>query len=122
VLRLYAIVRSDLDMPPGKLAAQAGHAFLDAFFAAQRLRPQYAAAYCSDSHGTKVTLSSSNLDQLLRAEAMARSEGLPCALITDSGHVLPPYFDGNPIITALGLGPALRSEVRHITKHFALVR
>ena len=109
-------------MSPGKLAAQAGHAFLDSFLASAESRPQYAHAYRGDSHGTKVTLSSPDLDQLLRAEALARSEGIPCALITDSGHVLPPHFDGSPVITALGLGPAWRSEVRHITRRFALVR
>jgi peptidyl-tRNA hydrolase len=34
-LRLYAIVRGDLNMNAGKIASQAGHAYLGAFLKAQ---------------------------------------------------------------------------------------
>jgi peptidyl-tRNA hydrolase len=108
-------------MPPGKLAAQAGHAFLDAFLVAIEQRPDDARAYRVGCHGTKIALVAESLDDLLRAGDLARRAGVPAALITDSGHILPPSFDGSPIITALGLGPARRSEVRRITRHFALV-
>jgi peptidyl-tRNA hydrolase len=120
-LRLYAIVRGDLFMPPGKLAAQAGHAFLDAYLASLDARPACAHAYRADGHGTKIALRAHSLDDLLSAESMARRAGIPAALVTDSGHILPPHFDGSPIVTALGLGPAKRSEVRRITRRFALV-
>jgi len=109
-------------MPPGKLAAQAGHAFLDSYLDAVVLRPQDAETYRADGHGTKVALRAEHLDDVLQAHAMAQRAGIPSALITDSGHVLPPSFDGSPIVTALGLGPARRAEVRRITRHFALVR
>ena len=105
-------------MSPGKLAAQAGHAFLDSFVQAV---PQLQYEYRAVGHGTKVTLAADSLDALLRAEHQCRLDGIPCALITDAGHVLPPHFTGAPIITALGFGPARRDEVRHITKRFALV-
>ena len=108
-------------MPPGKLAAQAGHAFLDAYLTALDLRPDTARAYRDGGHGTKVTLRASGQDDLLRALSMARRAGIPAALATDAGNVLPPSFDGSPIVTALGLGPVRRSEVRRITRHFALV-
>lgn len=108
-------------MPPGKLAAQAGHAFLDAYLRALDERPADAAAYRAGSHGTKIALIADDLEDLLRARAIAERAGIPSALITDSGHVLRPCFDGRPTITALGLGPAKRSEVRRITRHFALV-
>jgi peptidyl-tRNA hydrolase len=120
-LRLYAIVRGDLFMPPGKLAAQAGHAFLDAYLASLDLRPACSRAYRADGHGTKVALLARRLEDLVLAGAMARRAGIPTALVTDSGHILPPDFDGSPIVTALGIGPAKRSEVRRITRHFALV-
>lgn len=108
-------------MPPGKLAAQAGHAFLDAYLAGLDLRPHDAHRDRDGCHGTKITLESANLDDLLVARSMADRAGIPSALITDSGHILPPSFDGSPVVTALGLGPTKRSEVRHITRHFALV-
>lgn len=121
-LRLYAIVRGDLSMSPGKLAAQAGHAFLDAYLTALEQRPDDAREYREGSHGTKIALRAEHLDDLLRARSMAERAGIPAVLITDSGHILPPSFDGSPIVTALGLGPARRSEVRSITRRFALVR
>lgn len=105
-------------MPVGKLAAQAGHAFLDSFLASN---PELQTAYRAPGHGTKVTLATSSLARLLRARDECERLGLPHALIVDSGHVLPPYFDGSPIVTALGIGPALRPEVQAITARFALV-
>lgn len=105
-------------MPPGKLAAQAGHAFLDSFL---QSTPDLQNAYRAPGHGTKVTLTSTGLEDLLWAECQCRLDSIPCVLITDSGHVLPPHFTGDPIITAMGFGPARRDEVRHITKRFALV-
>jgi PTH2 family peptidyl-tRNA hydrolase len=51
---------------------------------------------------------------------MCELEGIPHKLIIDSGHIMPPHFDGNPIITALGIGPCCRDEIKNITKKFKL--
>jgi PTH2 family peptidyl-tRNA hydrolase len=106
-------------MTLGKAAAQAGHAFklltrktlLEDINTAER--------YFSDGMGTNVCLKSKSLHHLMRAYEEAQSTGLPCVLITDSGHIHPPHFDGSPIITALGIGPCLRSDIHHITKRFS---
>lgn len=99
-------------MPPGKAASQAGHAFLDAFLRAPAaLQSQYQ----SDGHGTKVVLAAPNADELYRLYQQAMDANLPCALIVDSGHVLPPHFNGQEIVTALGLGPVTRDDVQPIT-------
>ena len=128
-------------MSPGKAAAQAGHAFLDTYLAALTADPVRAAAYLADPSdpasasrphsGTKVVLAGPDLDSLQRALFELKRARLPYALITDSGHILVATFadgawhqpfDGAPVITALGFGPARHSEVRHITRRFALVR
>lgn len=108
-------------MPPGKLASQAGHAFLDSFLAAAASDAARIDAYGAPGQGTKVVASSPSLGELLRARDLAAEAGIPCALVTDSGHILPPHFTGEPIVTALGIGPATRLEVRRITDGFALV-
>ena len=72
--------------------------------------------------GTNVVLKSNNLIQLERAFYQAKAAGLSCALIEDSGHIMPPHFDGSPIITALGIGPARREDIQHITKKFNCVK
>jgi PTH2 family peptidyl-tRNA hydrolase len=59
-----------------------------------------------------------NTEKLLFAYEQARDLNLPCCLIEDSGHILPPHFLGQPIVTAMGIGPARRDEVRDITKRF----
>jgi len=119
-LLLYAIYRADLEMPPGKLAAQCGHAFQDARDAAILERPDIAAQYKGTGHGTKVCMYAKNQHQLLRAYREAKALGLPCALVIDRGHKLPPHFDGNPIITAVGIGPVYQDEVKDITKRYTL--
>lgn len=116
-LRLYAIVRRDLSMPKGKFCAQAGHAFLEAFFKAS---PDIQQQYRDDPPGTKVTLYADNLEQILWAYEEAIREGLPCSMIVDSGHICPPHFDGSSIVTALGIGPTTKGAVGFITNRFNL--
>ena len=118
-LRLYAIVRDDIYMPAGKAIAQAAHGFLDSFLECQSQFPEIANTYREDGHGTKVTLKA-NLYKILKAQDDCLAAQIPCALVTDSGHICPPDFDGSPIITALGIGPATRDQVKHITKKFKL--
>jgi PTH2 family peptidyl-tRNA hydrolase len=109
-------------MSPGKAAAQAGHAYLEAYFRALELSPALAAAYRADPPGTKVVLAARDEPALLRLEAAARAAGVAAALITDHGHVLPPHFDGGPVVTALGLGPATREQIDPIIHSLKLVR
>jgi peptidyl-tRNA hydrolase len=118
-LYLYAIVPISLEMPPGKLSAQTGHAYGDAFEKAKLIDPERAARYRNVAHGgSKVTLKAKNQGQIIKAFATARALGLPCALVVDRHHILPPHFDGSPVITALGLGPCTKAEAREITKKF----
>lgn len=106
-------------MSPGKIASQAGHAYLGAFLKCRDLNSQLLAEYLKDFPGTKVCLQSRNLDFLLRANAEAEQSGIPCSLITDSG--CPDFFAGEPTVTALGLGPARNADIKHITRRFQLL-
>lgn len=115
--RLYAIIRKDLDMSPGKIAAQAGHAFLDAYEAAKALRPDTIPEY-KTRHGIKVCLVAKSLRQIERAHEQALEAGIPCALITDLGYTV---FEGKPTVTALGVGPAKKTEVDFL-KRFQLMK
>jgi len=104
-------------MPAGKLAAQAGHAYTDALWSAPR---EIGEAYYGT--GSKVTIQCKNLGQLERAERECREAGIPHAKITDEHHVLLPHFTGEPIVTALGIGPCTKEQCRHITKRFQSVK
>ena len=98
-------------MNTGKVASQAGHAFLDAYLLALESDPARCAAYRAVRHGTKVVLAA-GIERILRVHARARELGLPCALIIDEG--CPGFFEGKPTLTALGAGPLTRSEANKL--------
>jgi peptidyl-tRNA hydrolase len=105
-------------MSPGKVASQAGHAYLGAAVLAD---PARLADYHKDlprSPGTKVCLAGS-LAKIIKAQQQAAQAGIPHFLVVDSG--CPDFFGGQPTITALGLGPARRAEIDHITRKLKLV-
>ena len=107
-------------MSPGKMAAQAGHAYLGAFLLCQDAA--ILAEYHKDfphSPGTKVCLAARNLAELLRAEELARLVGISTFRVVDSG--CENFFGGKPTITALGLGPAAKAQIHAITKKLRLV-
>ena len=105
-------------MTAGKAAAQAGHAYLESFLHAP---PRLQRDYRADSMGTKIALIAPFLGDLLWAQAICRRHWFPHALITDEGHVMPPHFDGSPIVTALGIGPIDRETIGFITDRFQLI-
>lgn len=121
-LNMYAIFRSDLDMTPGKLSAQAGHAYQMSYDKAVRERPEITSQYKGSGNGTKISMYAKNLGQLIRAYRECQAAKIPCELIIDRGHILLPHFDGKPIITALGIGPAYRDEMAHITKRYTMLK
>lgn len=120
-LYLYAIIRKDLEMPTGKLASQAGHAFTDSLDMALREDPDRYYGYRQDGGGSKVVLKAKSDQQIINTYMRVKEAGLPCAIIVDQKHVMPPYFDGSPIITALGIGPCTREEALPFTKKYGCV-
>jgi len=107
-------------MSAGKLASQAGHAFLGAFLQCPDAEPL--SRYHKDfpkSPGTKVCLKARNLSQLLHAEQAARDTGLSVFRVVDSG--CENFFGGKPVITAVGFGPATKDQVQHITRKLQLL-
>jgi peptidyl-tRNA hydrolase, PTH2 family len=106
-------------MQPGKIASQAGHAYIGAFLSANPiLQSEYHQEF-PEHPGTKICLKCDSLGQLLLAENAAKEAGIPYFKVTDSG--CKNFFDGQPTITALGLGPATRDQIKHITGRFKLL-
>lgn len=116
---MVAIYRTDLEMPAEKMAAQTGHAFDEL---GHRMNAETAAWYRGTGHGTKLLFHVKNLGQLQRAYAEAKEAGFPVLAVCDRSHVLPPHFDGEPVITAIGIGPVFKDQVRDITKRCSMHR
>lgn len=111
---MYAIARNDLDMNPGKLASQIGHAFVGAHTnAPQELQEQY-------GNGTKICLYAS-LEQILEIERYCIENKIPHYLMVDEHHVMLPHFTGKPIVTAIGIGPITKQSASFL-KQLQLIR
>jgi len=103
----------------GKISSQAGHAYLGAFLQAPPdLQAEYHKEF-PEHPGTKICLKAESLGQLLLAENAAKEAGIPYFRVIDSG--CENFYGGKPIVTALGLGPATRSQINHITGKFHLL-
>lgn len=106
------VVRSDLGMGTGKLAAQVAHASLQAYTAAAGADQH---AWTQDGQ-KKIVLEGESETQLRELTAAAEQAGLPHALVTDAGHTqLAPGT-----VTALAVGPAAESAVDRITGSLGL--
>jgi peptidyl-tRNA hydrolase len=109
-------------MTTGKLASQACHAAKNVAIIAQQSEPDLLRTYQGlDFIGTQIILKAKNEAAILKAYEAAKDAGIICSLIVDQHHVMLPHFDGNPIITALGIGPCTREQANHITKRFEMV-
>ena len=118
-LRLYALIRTDLGMEHGKQASQISHATLGSFLqASSEIQKEYHKDF-PQSPGTKVCLKVKSLDRLLQAEEQAKEANIPYFRVVDSGCLN--FFNGEPTITALGIGPATKEQIQHITKKFQLL-
>lgn len=110
-------------MPTGKLAAQASHASRLSLLHFIKQNPHRLDEFIeANVAGSMVVLKCKNLSQLEKSFEQAKQANFPCAMFTDSNHILPPFFDGSPTVTALAVGPAKKEDMRFITKKFQLVK
>ena len=111
-------------MTSGKLSSQAGHAYTDTLWECFDENPEKVLSYRRNNGlgGSKVTIKCKNIGQLERAARECAEAGIPHSAVTDSGHVMLPHFTGEPVVTALGIGPCTQAECRHITKRYQVVQ
>ena len=110
------VVRTDIHMSVGKLAAQACHASLEAALKAMEANPEAFEAWRREG-AKKVVLRVGSLEELLKLRDEAERLGIPNALITDRGLTeLPPGT-----ITALAVGPAESELVDRVTGRLRLL-
>jgi len=107
-LRLYAIINKEALKAAGgsrgKMMAQAGHAFLHAFWDAEKRFPERALAYRS-GRAKKIVLAVES-EAALR-ELAARVDGFGFTLVEDAALTV---FK-EPTVTAIGLGPIDKDEI-----------
>ena len=110
------VVRTDLKMDKGKLAAQVGHAAVSSAEETRKTRPEWWQAWLEEGQ-CKVAVKVQGLAELLDLKKEARHMKLPYSLITDRGLTqLPPST-----VTCLGIGPAPSVQVDKITGKLPLL-
>src|SRR3989338_4049069 len=78
------LVRNDLKLPKGKLAAQAAHASVEAVLRADK---DDVKTWRSEGMA-KIVLKVADEKELLRQLQRAKDEGITTALVTDAGHTV----------------------------------
>ena len=130
------VMRRDLKMRKGKIAAQAGHACVEAVLMALvreerldqvRLTADQGWVYLAqdpdrpeatpltdwfDAGVAKICVYVDSEEELLDIAARAREMGFACALVRDAGHT---EFHGEPTYTCLALEPLSAEQVDPLT-------
>ncbi len=107
------LVREDLRLPKGKMAAQSSHASVDAVLKSDKKIVDL----WKREGGKKIVLKVKDEKELFRYKEMAEDAGLKTALIKDAGHtVLEPGT-----ITCLGIGPDEEGKIDRITGSLKMI-
>ncbi|KAF2862494.1 PTH2-domain-containing protein [Piedraia hortae CBS 480.64] len=112
--KLVLVVRTDLGMTKGKIAAQCGHATLACYKA---IRDKNLLRRWERSGQAKVALKADSEEELLILQAQAVSLGLCVQIIHDAGRTQ--IASGSA--TVLGIGPAPKSKVDEVTGQLKLL-
>ncbi len=112
-LKQVIIVRSDLKLPKGKMAAQAAHASVEAVLRSDK---DIVKEWRSQGMG-KIVVKVDDKKELYKYLQMAKDSGLACALITDAGKtVVAPGTE-----TCVAIGPDEEDKIDSITGNLKLM-
>ena len=108
--KMVIIVRKDIKLGPGKMAAQVGHAAVNCALSAKKNHKKFFDEWY-DQGQKKVVVKVQDLEELESLRERARSQGLVHHLVTDAGMTeVPPGT-----VTCLGVGPGPANLVDSVT-------
>lgn len=115
--KLVIVMRNDLSLSCGKIAAQASHAAVGCAFEAKKTHTKWFKKWQAEG-AKKVVVRVEYLDELMALEKKAKAGKLPTCLITDAGLTeIPPNT-----VTCLGIGPAPNPSIDPITGELPLLK
>jgi peptidyl-tRNA hydrolase, PTH2 family len=115
-LKQVIVVRKDIEMGRGKLAAQVAHASVLAVEKARSTRDNWFNLWFKTGQA-KVVLKAENLAELIELEDHARTIGLPAVHVQDSGLTQIP----SGTITCIGIGPGPVELIDKVTSYLKLL-
>jgi PTH2 family peptidyl-tRNA hydrolase len=132
MIKQVIVLRTDLNMRKGKMAAQASHASMKVFFdhmvdvgdTCKELGPHEGWNWYSEvlpwieGSFTKIVVGVESEEAFLALRDAAQAARLPCAAIQDNGAT---EFHQVKTWTALAIGPAEAEDIDKITGHLKLL-
>lgn len=112
-MKMVILVRSDLKLPKGKMAAQVAHAAVDCVLKADNKR----LLKWLNEGAAKICLKVENEKELLRYYQLAKKDKLNASLISDAGKTV--VAPGTK--TCLGIGPDEDEKIDKITGKLPLM-
>lgn len=112
-MKQVILVRQDLKLPKGKLAAQVAHAAVEAEIKSPRNKVE---DWLNEGM-KKIVLKIKDLDELKHFEKLARAEKLTIAVIIDAG--LTAVEPGT--VTCMAIGPDDEHKIDKLTKNLKMV-
>jgi PTH2 family peptidyl-tRNA hydrolase len=110
------VVRRDLGMGTGKIAAQVAHAAVMAAEKTKDRKPEWFEEWFSKGQA-KVVVKVSSMDELIEVRKRAESLHLPVVQVQDSGLTqIPPGTT-----TCIGIGPGPSDQIDKVTRDLKLL-
>jgi PTH2 family peptidyl-tRNA hydrolase len=110
------IVRRDLSMGTGKIAAQVAHAAVMGAEKVNGSRREWFNSWFSSGQA-KVVVKVKNIEELMDVRMRAEQQNLPIVLVQDSGLTQIP----SGTITCMGIGPAPSDLIDKVTSELKLL-
>lgn len=114
--KLALIVRSDLRLTKGKIAAQCSHAAVQCYIESSRAEPKLLSEWLASGQ-PKIVLRVADLNELLDIRQRCRLAGFVAEEICDAGRTQ--IAAGT--VTVLGVGPNSAEEMNAILGHLKLL-
>ncbi|MCQ2086189.1 MAG: peptidyl-tRNA hydrolase Pth2 [archaeon] len=114
--KIVIVVRTDLKMSPGKIAAQVAHAAVSCAIVSEKKHFREFNTWYSEGQ-KKVVLRVNSLEELYKIKSEADINAINNCLIADSGRT--EIIPGS--ITCIGLGPSTDSILDKITGDLSLL-
>ena len=113
-MKMVLVVRKDLKMNTGKIAAQCCHAAIRVFESA---KPWEIDDWVSESGSKTICLQAPSEKNLMACEKAARKKGLNCCVIRDAGRTQIDPFTR----TVLAIGPGKTTDINEVTGKLSLL-
>lgn len=115
-MKLVCVVNQSLKMGKGKIAAQVGHASIQAFLGAGVSHPQHVEAWLANGQ-KKICVKTPEASDFDSLTHLARQRDIPVHLVRDAGHTQIPKGSA----TVLALGPFGEEILDELTGHLKLL-